>query len=372
VPKVAREIALDNLSNKINAAEDFSKGGEDIAYALYVLARTGRAAIGDLRYYAETKINNFATPLAKAQIGAALSLYGDRQRAKLAFDAALSSLGGAKDDYSRWRPDYGTVLRDQAAVLTLAAESKADSVDIRSLATRIADIEERRTYTSTQENAWMMLAAAALIQDATHDSYTLNGTPMTGALFRRLTGGQLAAAPLIIGNSGTETLDAVVATTGVPLTPEPAGGDGFKIERHYFTTDGDEIDIGSVAQNQRVVVELTVTATEGREGQVLIVDPIPAGYEIENPDISASGDTNTFDWLDVERNATHTEARTDRFVAVLDRGEGDSLQYSVAYSMRAVSPGVFAQPAARVEDMYRPGLVARTGSGKVEVVGPTR
>jgi uncharacterized protein YfaS (alpha-2-macroglobulin family) len=40
--------------------------------------------------------------------------------------------------------------------------------------------------------------------------------------------------------------------------------------------------------------------------------------------------------------------------------------------MRAVSPGTFAQPAATVEDMYRPGLEARTASGRVEIVGPTR
>ena len=40
--------------------------------------------------------------------------------------------------------------------------------------------------------------------------------------------------------------------------------------------------------------------------------------------------------------------------------------------MRAVSPGIFAQPAATVEDMYRPDLNARTATGTVEVVGPTR
>ncbi len=105
---------------------------------------------------------------------------------------------------------------------------------------------------------------------------------------------------------------------------------------------------------------------------MLIVDSIPAGYEIENPNISASGEVTAFDWLEVERNAAHTEARTDRFVAALDRDDRDPLQFSVAYSMRAVSPGVFTQPAATVEDMYRPGLVARTATGTVEVVGPTR
>ena len=100
VPELARDLALDNLSNRISYAEDFEHGGEDIAYALYVLARAGRAAIGDLRYYSETKIGNFRTPLAKAQIGAALALYGDRQRAAAAFAAAVADITVVKtDDY---------------------------------------------------------------------------------------------------------------------------------------------------------------------------------------------------------------------------------------------------------------------------------
>ena len=78
------------------------------------------------------------------------------------------------------------------------------------------------------------------------------------------------------------------------------------------------------------------------------------------------------DWLSVDNTAVHTEARTDRFVAAMTRSEGDALEFSVAYTMRAVSPGTFAQPGATVEDMYRPELFARTAAGKVEVVGPTR
>ena len=81
---------------------------------------------------------------------------------------------------------------------------------------------------------------------------------------------------------------------------------------------------------------------------------------------------SSFGWLAIERNVSHTEARTDRFVAALDRSIDDPLEFSVAYSMRAVSPGVFAQPAATIEDMYRPYLNARTETGTVEVVGPTR
>ena len=372
VPKLSRDLALDNLSNRIAYADDFSYGGEDIAYSLYVLARAGRASLGDLRYYSETKIGNFRTALAKAQIGAALALYGDKQRAANAFRAAFADLDLARDDYKVWRGDYGTSLRDKAAVLTLAAETSVDAGDLRTLATRIAVEEDQRKYTSTQENAWMLMAAAALIKDASRTSFSVDGATVAGPLFRRFTEERLDASPVTIENLGSDGLDAVVATTGVPVVPEPAGGEGFKIERFTYTADGEPTDITTVGQNERIVVVVTITADAARRGKVLIVDSIPAGYEIENPNISASGEVTAFDWLEVERNAAHTEARTDRFVAALDRDDRDPLQFSVAYSMRAVSPGVFTQPAATVEDMYRPGLVARTATGTVEVVGPTR
>ena len=44
----------------------------------------------------------------------------------------------------------------------------------------------------------------------------------------------------------------------------------------------------------------------------------------------------------------------------------------VAYTVRAVSPGVFIHPGATVEDMYRPERRANPDAGTVEVVGPTR
>ncbi len=64
--------ALDRLQNYISYAQDFENGGEGRAYALYVLARNGRAPIGELRYYVDTKLDSFSTPLAQAQLGAAL------------------------------------------------------------------------------------------------------------------------------------------------------------------------------------------------------------------------------------------------------------------------------------------------------------
>jgi hypothetical protein len=299
-----------------------------------------------------------------------MALYGDRQRAERAFAAAMADLDAA-EAVSGWRRDYGTALRDEAAVLTLAAESGGEGVDIRTLATRIAIKEQARRYSSTQENAWMLMAAAALIADSAETEFALDGEVIDAPLFRRFSGDGLAVSPVVIQNLGDQPLEAVVAATGIPLVPEPEGGNGFAIARDYYTPEGELADVSVVGQNDRFVVVLTVTANHGFGGRILVVDPIPAGFEIENPNISASGDTSTFAWLSTAF-AAHTEARTDRFVAALDRSDGDPTQYSVAYTVRAVSPGVFAQPSATVEDMYRPELQARSVFGVVEVVGPTR
>ncbi len=370
VPDVARTIALDNLANGVAYASDFESGGEDIAYALYVLARAGRAAIGDLRYYTDSKLDSFATPLAKAQLGAAMALYGDGVRAQRAFASAMADLD-REDAKKGWRSDYGTALRDGAAVLTLAAETQVGSVDLHSLALRIAAMERNARYTSTQEESWMLLAAAALIKDSAKTEFSIDGEHIAAPLFRRYTGEGLAAKPVAITNLGDQPLDAVVSATGVPLTPDPAGGNGYKIERAVYTPDGKPADISTVGQNDRLVVALTVTAEHDAGGRLLVVDQIPAGFEIENPDISASGSTVSLDWLDVDK-VDHTEAQTDRFVAAINRKDGGQTQYTVAYSVRAVSPGTFAYPAATVEDMYRPEFNARTAAGTVEVVGPTR
>ncbi|HVY20751.1 MAG TPA: MG2 domain-containing protein [Bauldia sp.] len=370
VPAVARNLALDNLSNRIAYANDFDSGGEDIAYSLYVLARAGRAAIGDLRYYTDSKLSAFSTPLAKAQIGAAMALYGDRQRAGRAFTAAMGDIY-KQEQKPFWRRDYGTILRDQAAVLTLAAETREDSVDIRTLATRIAATEMKKTYTSTQENSWMLLAAAALIKDSAKTDFSIDGQRIAAPLFRRFSGDRVESSPVEIDNLGSDKLDAIVAATGVPETPDPEGGNGFKIERTYYTPDGEEADVSTVKQNDRFIVELTVTSDHDFGGHLMITDPIPAGFEIENPDISTGGSVSSYDWLSTT-TAAHTEARTDRFIAAVDRDDDSSTEITVAYSVRAVSPGVFAQPAATVEDMYRPEYQARSGNGTVEVVGPTR
>jgi uncharacterized protein YfaS (alpha-2-macroglobulin family) len=376
VPQQPFTQALDRLANFISYAQDFEKGGEDRAYALYVLARNGRAPIGELRYYADERIDRFSSALAQAQIGAALAMTGDKPRAEKAFRTALATMGVDGADESR--ADYGSRLRDGAAVLTLISETRTLPGESPGLATVIEKARATRTYTSTQEQAWMLLAARALSEAAAGTRLTINGAAHSGELTRSLTAADLGQGGISILNTGEQPVAAVVSVTGSALTAEPAASKGFTISRTYYTLDGSKIETGdgpmSVKQNDRMVVVLKLEG-EHTGGRVLLVDRLPAGLEIENPRLVESGDIKSLAWLQTEGKPAHTEFRDDRFVAAFDYFQGEDRRSgvkptaTVAYIVRAVTPGRYVHPAAAVEDMYRPDLYGRTGAGQIVVTG---
>jgi alpha-2-macroglobulin len=47
--------------------------------------------------------------------------------------------------------------------------------------------------------------------------------------------------------------------------------------------------------------------------------------------------------------------------------KGPAASATVAYMVRAVTPGAFVHPAATVEDMYHPQRYARSAAGKLTV-----
>ncbi|CAN0529027.1 unnamed protein product, partial [Scytosiphon promiscuus] len=103
------------------------------AYALYVLAKAGKADISRLRYLHDRELDSIDSPLARAHIGAGLAMLGDRARAASAFKAAEDALG-----YENTGDYYQTPLRDEAAILALASE--ADMLDVvERLAAKLGD-----------------------------------------------------------------------------------------------------------------------------------------------------------------------------------------------------------------------------------------
>jgi uncharacterized protein YfaS (alpha-2-macroglobulin family) len=368
VPETAFKLALGRLRNGVTDLSDPGKnGGSDLAYALYVLARNGLAPIGNLRYLADAKLDALTTPIAKAQIAAALALMGDRARAEKVYAAALAAFAPVAPSDPAGRDDYGSTLRDAAALLTLAAEGGASSATVQAAVQRVDDARATLRPTSTQEDAWLLLAASAMAKDAGKISLDVNGEAIQRQLYRTISAAELKD-PVRVTNAGEDQVKAVVTVTGAPVTPEPAAERGFKIERQTYTMGGDPVDASQVKQNTRLVVLLKVTEAQPQFGRVIVADYLPAGFEIDNPHLVSSGDTGTLAWITDAADPVNTEFRDDRFTAAFDRKSGDPPIFTVAYVVRAVSLGKYVRPQASVEDMYRPDRFGRSGGGNVEVV----
>ncbi|MCZ8259996.1 MAG: alpha-2-macroglobulin family protein, partial [Beijerinckiaceae bacterium] len=237
--------------------------------------------------------------------------------------------------------------------------------------TRVANVldnaRQARRYTSTQEQNWMVLAAQALQKEVESFSLSVDGQERRGAYYRNIGQAALEAKPVILRNNGQAPARVVLSVSGIPTTPAPALSEGFTVKRTIHTLDGEEVQPEDIQQNERYAVRLEVTRSSRVGARLLVVDPLPAGLEIENARLT-EGSTEGLDFLKSDQTPDHTEARDDRFVASVTLGDGGGVApFITGYLVRAVTPGTYVHPAAIAEDMYRPERFGRTAFGTLSV-----
>lgn len=329
------------------------------AYALYVLARNGQADRSRLRYMHDERLDAIESPMARAQIGAALAALGDEARANSAFDAAVAALGYEND--GDW---YQSPRRDLAAVMALAAEAGRFEI-VERLSDRLPrDLPEPARLT-TQEKAWLILAADALAGEG--DTLAVRYGDEAGRRAVTLDADGLANARAF-ENTGDTPLFLTVLTRGAPEGPPPAASEQLRLDKSITDTAGRPVG-AAVAQGDRLVVALTLRPERAALASYVIADLLPAGFEIEavlRPEDAGPG--GPYGFLGTLDQAQISEARDDRFVAALEARRTQSGEpVRLAYLVRAVTPGDFALPGAVAEDMYKPEVFARTRAGRVRI-----
>lgn len=335
------------------------------AYALYVLARAGRADLSDLRYFHDALLDETPSPLARAHIAAALALMGDRARSVSAFQKAVDAIGWVNTgDY------YQSPLRDAAGILALAAEAGRAPL-VNSVSQRFSQLMREPEMLHTQEKAFVLLASQALLRTAGPVSLSEGGKKLANLPPAPSFSPGVAALRETVSyrNDGDGPIFRTVTVSGAPLNAPPATTEGFTIEKRVATRDGRPANLASVRQNDRLVVVLTGNAMAERLHPAVIADLLPSGFEIEailNPEDGAGYDeSGPYKWIGEITRPRIAEARDDRFVAALDlHGKN---RFVVAYIVRAVTPGSFVLPGAVIEDMYHPGVVGRTGVQQVSI-----
>ena len=359
VPEAALTDGLKFLRDAVNGdpAEQATPEGQAAqAYRLYVLARAGQGLPGAARVLAEN-VDKLPTPLAKAQLGAALSLAFDKPRAESAFQSAL-----AAPARTWWYKDYGSAMRDQLAVVVLMKESGVPASQITTMTGQLPGADLKPASLSTQESAWALAAAAVLGKDGQPAHIRLNGADMTApSVTVAMTG------PITVRNLGDKPIWRTVSITGVPKDPPPAARAGMRVSRKFLRDDGSPLDLDNLKQNTSFVLLLEGKAEDGQAHQALVSQGLPAGWEIVGR--LNEGAVPGMAWLDQLSPMTAQPAADDRYAAVLDLA-ANAPGFRVAVRLRAVTPGEFELPGAEVSDMYRPGVFARQAVGRIKVLPP--
>ncbi len=327
-----------------------------------MLSQADAATRGQLRYLFDNYLQRLPTRLARAQLGAALAHFGERRRAQQAFRLAFE-----EPPRTRIPGDYGSALRDDAGLVLLLTESGLLPDHLPALTEQLAHRAASRRYTSTQEKSWLLLAAQALDRGHTTLSLTLDGQPAGHGdpFYLQRRAAQLASA-LDVTNQGQGPVWVRLDTSGVPTARQPPEARGFAISRHYYTRDGQPVDPTGVDRNTVLVALVTGQTTDSLRHQVLVVDLLPAGFELENADLAHNASIAELAWLPPLTTPAHQELRADRYLATFDLDQ-QQREFTVAYLVRAVTPGRYALPAPYVEDMYQPWQFGRGRSARLTV-----
>ncbi|MES2640113.1 MAG: alpha-2-macroglobulin family protein [Myxococcota bacterium] len=183
---------------------------------------------------------------------------------------------------------------------------------------------------------------------------------------------------LVVGKEGAGRLYYRVGMRYAPLDLDAEAADyGFAVERVYEPID-DPADVTRAADGTwtvragaRVRVRLTM-ATPMRRYHVALVDPLPAGLEVLNPDLAVTGalpqdpsaEKGRYWWW-ARTWYEHENLRDERveaFASLLYDGV-----HTYTYVARATTPGDFVVPPTKAEEMYSPETFGR-GSGDRVIV----
>ncbi|HYE42287.1 MAG TPA: alpha-2-macroglobulin, partial [Caulobacteraceae bacterium] len=329
------------------------------AYALYVLAKAGKGDLARLRWWHDVQFRTERSPLARAQIGAALAMMGDRARARSAFRQAVDSLGYREPE--NW---YQSPLRDLAAVIALAHQ--AGEVELaRGLQRQLEDSVKDPDQLNTQEQARLLQAANGMLRAAgTMRIEAAGANALTDAGGARRWGvGVLSAARFT--NRGSGALWRTVTVRGSPAAQPGSASNGLTVQKSFFTMQGAMVDPGSLTQGDRIVIRVAGRSNQGRTVPLVIDDALPAGFEIETVLSPEDAKDGPFKFLGELTATDAQEMRDDRYVAAFDLPGGQP--YAVAYVARAVTPGSFYLPGVEARDMYRPSVFARTTGGRTSI-----
>jgi uncharacterized protein YfaS (alpha-2-macroglobulin family) len=341
---------------------------ERIAYAVYVLAAAGESEKSTMLYLKNNRLDDLSD-YSEFQLAGAFALSGDLDTALSMLPRNVSPTGGEARESGG---NFNSPVRAQAIMLNVLAEVYPDHPSVARLVKSLTDAASGKgRWQTTQENAFAFLALGKILQQDIDAQYTGTITideehlakfePTDQQYTSRDWGGKRVRLSL----DGTGNSYYYWRSFGVETGSSTEEFDReLQVRRRYLAEDGEPIEDGVFKHGDMIVAEISVKALTANLENVVVVDMLPAGFEIENPRLESRAGIS---WLSKKRfKPDYIDIRDDRliFFGKFQRRK----EQKFYYALRAVTQGEFKLPPVAAEAMYDPSKSSVASSGQISVV----
>ena len=147
---------------------------------------------------------------------------------------------------------------------------------------------------------------------------------------------------------------------------------GFVVQRSYEAIGDpgdvwlDDDGVWHVLAGAGVRVNVTMV-NDSRRTNMVLIDPLPAGFEPLNPALAVTGEVDVRSsagwwWWTWYRHQNLRDDRAEAFARYLWAGT-----HEYSYVARATTPGTFVVPPAKAEEIYAPEVFGRSATDRVIV-----
>jgi len=368
--------ALDHLQRAVKGRGDGVPGAGELqrmAYGLYVLGRAGEPDAGSMNYLRERHAERL-TAASRALLAAAFAATGSLDAA-----AELEGMIGEIDDAGRQSgKNLDSAVRNRALLLLALLDADPANRRIPELADRLARDARVQGWWTTQETSFALLALGRMTrQQAERPPWAGRVVQGRRTLARvssdapaRITGIEGEGNLVLEIDEGFEPGAAFYSllTRGIPTdTDFRAGFSGLEVERELLDRAGARLDPAGLTQGDLVVIRTRLRSVSGPLENVVLVNLLPSGLEVENPRLES---TESLPWVtETGQVPDHLDLRDDRIL--LFTGLPANRWQTYHTLARAVSPGSFRLPPVHAEAMYDPALQATGERGRMETARQT-
>ena len=360
----------DNFRSSSEEAQEIRKKISLATYAAYVLAAAGQPDRGTMHYLKNRGLSGLSD-YSHFQLAGAFALSGELETALSMLPVSVSPNFTKGNGQRETGGTLDSPIRSQAIMLDILAEVNENHPSIPMLVQNLSEAaSEDNRWTTTQENAFAFLALGKILKKQVDRNYTgtltLNGEHFADfdATKTYYTDKAWDGARVQLSVKGDGNCYYYWSAFGIQR-------DSFieeyerelQVRRRYFNKDGEE-RTGTFTHGELLIAEVNVKALTANLENVVVVDMLPTGFEIENPRLESRAGIS---WLKAQDfKPDYIDIRDDRliFFGTFPRQRERKFYYAV----RAVTQGEFTLPPIVAEAMYDTTKSAVMGSMHITVV----